>query len=208
MGYIDQNLLPGERVVARGRVSGASYVGLCILLLLGILSAILLIGFVLIIVAIVEMVRLKNVELGVTNRRVIGKTGVFSTNSLDLRLAKLEGVSVSQGLIGSVFNYGSVTISGTGQSRMRFPGMADPEKLRRAFLGAAETQEASANSEMKPSTSDVSAAESARFQVQIVDRNTGEESWVEVRARDEQHAIQKATATGAIVGKCQLVGID
>lgn len=205
-------MLKGERIIARGKISGAAYIGPSLLLILGLATAIVGVGIILIIVAIVEIVRLLNVEIGVTNRRVIGKVGVISTHSLDLRLAQLEGVSVSRGLFGAIFRFGAITVSGTGQTRMRFPGIADPERLRRSFLGAADACVANPAVESKPATSmqgnQSSAASSAKFQVQVVDRKSGEENWIEVTAINEQQALQKATNTGAIVGQCRLMSID
>ena len=207
MGYIDKSLLPGECVVVRGKCSGWAYIGPVVLLVLGLATAVFLVGIILIIVSIVAMVKLASVEIGATNRRVIGKIGAISTNSLDLRLSKLEGISVTRSLFGTMFNFGTIVINGTGQTRMRFPGITNPERLRRAFLSAAESQSQEPSTGMQKPISH-SESTPARFQVQIVDRKSGEENWIEVRALNEQDAIQKATQTGAIVGQCRLLGID
>ncbi len=50
-------------------------------------------------------------ELVVTNKRVIGKTGLINTKTLEAPLDKITTVSIKKGLLGHIFNYGTVNIN-------------------------------------------------------------------------------------------------
>jgi len=207
MGYIDKHLLTNEHVIKRGRVSMSAYVAPSLMLVLGLLTAAIVIGLILLVYAILAMVRLATTEVAVTDKRVIGKVGIFSTNSLDLRLTKLEGIAVRKGLFGAMFNYGAITVAGSGTTRVTFPGMVNPEGLRRAFLNASEKLEKSPTPQQSEPVSQPRQAVST-FEVQIFDQHSGEESWVQVKAANKDDALQRAANTGMIVGTCRLVGIE
>lgn len=54
---------------------------------------------------------LDTTELCFTNIRVIGKTGWIKTKSLDAPINKINDVSITQGLLGRIFNYSTIIIS-------------------------------------------------------------------------------------------------
>ena len=60
--------------------------------------------------ALVDIVRWKNDEFVVTNRRVIRTSGVFSKNILDSSLNKINDVVLQQSWSGRIFNYGTIKI--------------------------------------------------------------------------------------------------
>lgn len=70
-------------------------------------------------------------EYGVTNKRVLIKTGWISRASLEIMLDKVEGVLVDQTIPGRLFNYGSITIIGTGGTKDTFPYIPNPLEFRR-----------------------------------------------------------------------------
>ena len=53
-------------------------------------------------------------ELAITNKRVIAKTGLFQLRTIEIFLEKIESIQVDQSVVGRMFNFGSVVISGTG----------------------------------------------------------------------------------------------
>lgn len=61
--------------------------------------------------AIVTTLRYFNTELAITNKRVVGKVGIFNTKALDAPLNKIQNVSVSSNLFGKIFNYGTVVVN-------------------------------------------------------------------------------------------------
>jgi uncharacterized membrane protein YdbT with pleckstrin-like domain len=71
------------------------------------------------------------VEMAVTNRRVIIKTGLASRRSLEIMLAKVESIGIEESAIGRMFGYGTLTIHGTGGTPEPFRRIAHPSEFRR-----------------------------------------------------------------------------
>ena len=104
--YVENNLGKNETIVKKADINGLSLIPTWIF---GILFFWL--AFIPLIKAIIATVRFMNIELAVTNKRVVGKVGVASTNALDAPLNKIQNVSVSQGFWGKIFNYGIIKIN-------------------------------------------------------------------------------------------------
>lgn len=77
-------------------------------------------------------------EFAVTTRRVITKTGLISRNTNELNNRKVEGVNVSQGILGRLLGYGTVTVTGTGGSLAPMKQVSKPLELRREILAQCE----------------------------------------------------------------------
>lgn len=134
--YIEGALIKDEKIAYIGNISLWS---LAPLILLG---ALLLPLFGLgLIVWLVAFVRYKTTELAVTNKRVIAKFGFISRQTVELNINKVESIQVNQGVIGRIFNYGSLVISGAGNPQAPIPGISDPMGFRRVFM---ETQDQAA----------------------------------------------------------------
>lgn len=147
MGYIDDNLLPGESVVYRTKLHWVVFLRSALLVVLGglflaggdtetgggaVLSVLgtffLLVGFG---DGTVAYVKYATSEFGVTNKRVIMKTGWLRRRSLETLMGKVEAISIDQGLLGRILDFGTVVITGTGGSREPFRGVSFPLELRR-----------------------------------------------------------------------------
>ena len=89
------------------------------------------IGLILLIMA---FVRYKTTELAFTNKRVIAKFGFISRQTVELYIPKVESIQVHQGILGRIFNYGSLIISGAGNPQAPIPGISDPMAFRRGFM--------------------------------------------------------------------------
>ena len=72
-------------------------------------------------------------EMAVTNRRVLIKTGIGSRRTLDMVLAKVESIGVTETLWGRTLGYGDVMIHGTGGATEPFVMIAHPQEFRRAL---------------------------------------------------------------------------
>jgi uncharacterized membrane protein YdbT with pleckstrin-like domain len=72
-------------------------------------------------------------EICITTERLILKQGVLSVNSDELNVDRIEGVNVTQGIIGRWLNYGNVIVRGMGIGEVRLPPMVDPVGFRRAI---------------------------------------------------------------------------
>lgn len=81
-------------------------------------------------------------EYVVTNKRVVIKIGWITRVSLELLLDKVEGVLVDQSVFGRIFNYGVITIIGTGGTKDSFPFIPDPLLFRKMVQQAVSDFEA------------------------------------------------------------------
>jgi uncharacterized membrane protein YdbT with pleckstrin-like domain len=72
-------------------------------------------------------------EFGITNKRLIIKTGILSRRTLELNLSKIESVNVNQSLLGRMLGYGSIGVIGTGGTKEYFVSIKNPLEFRRKF---------------------------------------------------------------------------
>ena len=75
-------------------------------------------------------------EIAVTNRRVIYKKGLIRRQTNEMNMDKVESVQVEQSILGRMFNYGTVTILGTGEGFETLRTIANPIELRNSITGA------------------------------------------------------------------------
>lgn len=132
--YIDGALIKDERVIYTGNISLWS---LAPLIALGVLFlAAWGLGLVFWVVA---YIRYKTTELAFTNKRVIAKFGFISRQTVELNISKVESIQVNQGILGRIFNFGTLIISGAGNPQAPIPGISDPMAFRRAFMEAQDS---------------------------------------------------------------------
>lgn len=128
MSYIDESLSAGEAVSTLFKLHWVARIPLALWLLLGIPTF----GITLVI-ALYEYLRVRHIEQGVTNKRVIFKTGIISRKSEEMKLASIETVEIDQGVIGRILGYGSVKVTGRGTSDVLFRLIDDPMAVKRAI---------------------------------------------------------------------------
>ena len=86
-------------------------------------------------------VGVKTSELVITDRRVLIKVGFIRRHTFEMFISKIESVAVYQGMMGRIFNYGTVEIRGTGGSAESFSTIADPLQFRDAIQLVQSTSE-------------------------------------------------------------------
>jgi len=70
-------------------------------------------------------------EFGVTNKRILGKVGFIRRHSLEILLTKVESIAVNQGILGRIFGYGTIVVTGSGGTKELFPKISKPLELRK-----------------------------------------------------------------------------
>lgn len=123
--YVDDNLTTNEKVINRAKVSWWSQWHMILLGLLTIWFGFGLLFF------IGAALRVMTTELALTNKRVIAKTGLIGRDSIELRLEKVEGFIVKQGIMGRILNYGTVIVSSTVGIKTPIPFIGSPMQFRR-----------------------------------------------------------------------------
>jgi uncharacterized membrane protein YdbT with pleckstrin-like domain len=76
-------------------------------------------------------------EIGVTDRRLVLKTGWLSRSTKELQLKFIEKVTLEQSLMGRLFDYGTVKVVGPGDDDVDLPEIAQPLQLLQAIEEAA-----------------------------------------------------------------------
>jgi uncharacterized membrane protein YdbT with pleckstrin-like domain len=154
MGYVEENLVSGERVAYRAHLHWRVLVGpvvffsICFLvadwiafrvianraqasepvgLMTGIAIAAVLVGLIPLLGAIAQK---RAAEFAVTNRRVILKDGILRRRTLEMFLEKIESVGVDQTIWGRILNYGTITVQGTGGTHEPFHNISHPLEFR------------------------------------------------------------------------------
>ncbi len=79
-------------------------------------------------------IRYRTTELAFTHKRVIAKFGFISRQTVELNLSKVESLQVNQGILGRIFNFGTLIISGAGNPQAPIPGISNPMTFRRSFM--------------------------------------------------------------------------
>lgn len=90
--------------------------------------------------AIFKTLAFSNTELTITDKRVLGKSGVFSRHSLDAPLNKIQNVAISSGILGKIFNYGNIKIQ-TGGDALVFLCIKNPNEFKRFLMNQMEVYE-------------------------------------------------------------------
>ncbi|MDR2922382.1 MAG: PH domain-containing protein [Treponema sp.] len=82
------------------------------------------------------------VEYGVTNRRLLIKRGVLRVVAAEIPIDRIESICCIQGLLGMLFNYGTLRISGIGGTMPAFRMVGRPYALRRKIVRIIEKNKA------------------------------------------------------------------
>jgi len=144
MGYIESQLLPNERIVARTARNKIVLVLPMLLALLFVAAAVVAaisqqaVGLVIIplvvalIIAGIAWIVYKSADFAVTTSRLILKQGLISRRTLELQLNKVEAVNVDQSIFGRILGYGTLQVSGTGGTKEVFSIVNHPDAFRTA----------------------------------------------------------------------------
>jgi uncharacterized membrane protein YdbT with pleckstrin-like domain len=140
MKFLTSNLQPGEAVMYRGRIHLFIFAQPLVILALGYYfwhsssGLNYYLGLTLIFLGLVSFVQRLCIKLGsvfaVTNFRLIFKTGIVQRKARDLILLKIEGLWITQSVIGRILNYGTVIVT-TGGATSTYTYVANPMRFKR-----------------------------------------------------------------------------
>ncbi len=132
--YVNTVLVEGERLIYEGK---QSWLAEAVPILLGLLT-LPIFGLGLIFLLPV-LVRHFTTELAITDKRVIAKFGLISRKTIEINIKKIESVQVVQSILGRLFGYGSIIVSGAGNPQAPIPNISNPMSFREAFVRAQES---------------------------------------------------------------------
>ena len=158
MGYVEEQLLPGERVKYRAHLHKLIFILPSLFAALALGGAVVAfladspwIGLALIalgaIPVLIATIKYTSSEFAVTDKRVIIKVGFIKRRTLETMLGKVEGIGVEQGVLGRLFGFGTMTVTGTGGTKEPFPNIARPLEFRRQVQGQVSAADTARNAE-------------------------------------------------------------
>ena len=133
--YVNSNLTKGETIISEAKITVLFLVKKWIV---GILFCWLLL--IPTIKAVIATIKFFNIELVVTNKRIVGKAGVINSGALDAPLNKIQNISTSSGLFGKIFRYGNIEIR-TAAGEFRFYGVKHPESFKGIIMSQIDQYE-------------------------------------------------------------------
>jgi len=163
MGYVEQNLMQGEKLYAKARlhwtvfVKAIAFSAIALSLMVysyratlegnqELSSASWYTGVVILVAGLwftgEAFVKRQSTELAVTSKRVIAKFGFIRRSTIELNHSKVESFQVEQGILGRMLGYGTLSINGTGGGITPIPGIGDPLGFRRKAMEAIDSFQA------------------------------------------------------------------
>ena len=138
MGYIEKNLMAGEKVIYRTKLHWVIFLWSAIFLIIAIVgfaSGSGAVGGLFILLTVLagisSFLNYSTSEFGVTNKRVLVKVGWIRRHSLETLLTKVEGIGVDQGILGRIVGYGTIVVTGTGGTKEPFHKIDTPLEFRK-----------------------------------------------------------------------------
>jgi len=117
MSYIKKTLINDERVISIFSIHKLFYI-------IPFMMSFFIIGIPL-------LLKLIFTEYGLTNNRVITKTGIIGRSTEEMKLSKVETVEIKQGILGRILGYGSVIVTGTGSSNVVISKVSNPIDVKK-----------------------------------------------------------------------------
>ena len=163
MGYVEQNLMQGEKLYAKARLHWTVFVKAIVFTAIALSlmvysyratldgnpelsSAAWYTGVVILLAGLwftgEAFVKRQSTELAVTSKRVIAKFGFIRRSTIELNQSKVESFQVEQGILGRMLGYGTLSINGTGGGITPIPGIGDPLGFRRKAMEAIDSFQA------------------------------------------------------------------
>jgi uncharacterized membrane protein YdbT with pleckstrin-like domain len=149
--YVQKVLQPGESVLHQAKLSWVMYLpGLFVLIGAGVVFGLsraifgavwwadivsLIIAAIGLYLVAAEWFERWTTEIAITDRRVIFKRGFIRRDTIEMSLEKVESVDVNQSLLGRLFDYGNVTIRGTGTGFAPLRSIDSPLEFRSHVTG-------------------------------------------------------------------------
>ncbi len=176
MGYVENSLSSDEIIMAKIKHSWAGLIcaifkcltsilfGIVLIVLSSFLKnkfdgevfdlikniLLIIIGTASVIIAILIFIRdfmeIKFAQLVVTNKRLLGRRGFISKQTMDILLSKIDTINVDNGFLGAIFHYGEIQVISSGMIALseekreayKYRFISNTNEFKRAVLQAIE----------------------------------------------------------------------
>ena len=92
--------------------------------------------------AVIPILKLACIELVVTDKKIIGKTGVIYSNAMDVYLEKIDNFVIDETLLGRLFKYSTITV-GTASQTLKFPYMQNAVAFKNKVMDCYDARKTS-----------------------------------------------------------------
>ena len=141
MSYIKDQLNEGETIIAEGKIGKFVYFSVWCWVFVGVVMLLADgVGVIFLVIALWQYLSAKATKIGITSQRLIAKKGVIFTDAIDINLKQLESISIKQGLLGRMFGYGTLIVTGSGTSCVKLHYIEAPQALRKKAMFAIENR--------------------------------------------------------------------
>lgn len=118
-----------------------------------------------------HFIRFLTTELALTNKKVIGKVGLIRTHSVASALNKIQNISISSGLFGKIFSYGTIKIETAGAEPVSFYGIKKPESFKKSSICTNGYIRPRANSRTSSTNGKRNVASDDKITISLAQRN-------------------------------------
>lgn len=153
MSYVSELLMSGEKPVYQGKVHWIGYVPPAVLFVFALMFSRAEDNTFFGVLALIALAMLaktaiiqKTTELAITNRRIVGKGGFIRRYTVELQHGQVESIQVLQTALGRIFNYGSLSIRGTGGSQTVIGCITAPLEFRKQAMEHIDRMQSGAGS--------------------------------------------------------------
>ncbi|NUJ98165.1 PH domain-containing protein [Candidatus Gracilibacteria bacterium] len=139
MGYVESNLLDNENIIYKGKIHDFY----TFVMLMGIIFGLLLfivgvfsktpiwaLGLSMIVVFLYKLFFFLTIEIALTNKRILYKTGIIARSVFELQLNKVESARLDQTIFERIIGAGTLVISGTGGHSKPIENLSKPLDIR------------------------------------------------------------------------------
>ena len=85
------------------------------------------------IIIIHTVLRFYTAEIAIPYNHLISKPGIISRNGTSLLISRCESCNHDQSILGRVFRFGSIEVSGVGEMNAIMPDISNPNEFGKAY---------------------------------------------------------------------------
>jgi uncharacterized membrane protein YdbT with pleckstrin-like domain len=126
-------LVVGEEVVYRSKLHWVVFLRPLILvpfIFSGSKGGIWYFSFMIVVWEILELINFDSSVFILTNKRILTRgVGLASKTSSEILSTKVETIDVNRGILGSILNYGTITVRGTGGTKKKLRTIGKPHEF-------------------------------------------------------------------------------
>ena len=94
-----------------------------------------------VVILIHTVLRFYTTEIAITNKHLITKPGIIARNGTSLVISRCESCNFNQSILGRIFRYGSIEVSGAGETNAIMTGISNPIEFVKAYKRSFREQE-------------------------------------------------------------------